>query len=296
MGLIITIIFLFIFLAAGAVMSDQTYRRVFGLLFGAVIGFLFGVVSSYINRVFLPGYPFYQPPLGPFLNMVLCALVGALLGWINALPRGGVIGALISASVGAVLALIVSFVIGSSVVAVGQAGNVFAAQGIVAVFLFFPFAGALLIPMGLFRWAIEKQLSFRGQLNFFHPSRIWLPLLFAIAAIGLGATSLIPAGGRTVVRRMDVLLQSGINAGSADLLPKPLLHKDVGDFLGYATPKYQLQWTRQDLQKYGIGYPYGTESTLSLMIARFDNGWGLVCLYPTPEEDPRCKGFMSLPR
>lgn len=76
---------------------DPPYRR----LMGVVLGGASGLVSQWINRVYLPGAPLYQPPFGPAGNSLLFALGGALLGQICAWPTGGVQGTFLASALSA---------------------------------------------------------------------------------------------------------------------------------------------------------------------------------------------------
>lgn len=268
--------------------TKQTYRRCAGLILGALIGLAFGGISQVANPLLLPGTPLYQPPFGPIGNSLLTLLTGALLGLLCAWVEPSIPGILLSAGTGAALALIVATNIGRTplfmlpVTAIG------------VIFLWLPFTGMLFPIMALVRATINKLTDSRNE-RLILPARGWLPLLLVIGAGTLGWTLVLTLPARAVMAHNQQMLTAGLAAASADELPAPLRGKDVADFRSNASRNYQLAWENKNLTVYAIPRPPGPEHEISVVIARFDNGWNVVCLYPNPQTEPRCRSFDNLP-
>ncbi len=99
-----------------------------------------------------------------------------------------------------------------------------------------------------------------------------------------------------MMRQAQSLIQTGLQAASVDALPEALRGPQMTDFLGQASPNYELEWQNKNLILYGIPRPAMPEFDMAVVITHFDNGWVLVCLYPNTELDPRCRGFDQMPR
>lgn len=269
-------------------MTKQTYRRWAGLILGALIGLAFGGVSQGVNPLLLPGIPLYQPPLGPIGNSLLALLIGMLLGLLCAWVEPSIPGILLSAGTGAALALIVATNTGRTPL------FMLPATAIGIVFLWLPFTGMFFPVMALFRTAINKLTDSRKE-RLSLPAHGWLPLLLVVAAGALGYTLVLTSPARAVMAHNQQMLTAGLAAASADELPAPLRGKDVADFRSNASRDYQLAWENKNLTVYAIPRPAGPEHEISVVIARFDNGWNVVCLYPNPQTEPRCRSFDELP-
>ena len=55
---------------------------------------------------------------------------------------------------------------------------------------------------------------------------------------------------------------------------------------------YKLSWERQRIERFRILRPGKNLDNHSVVMARFESGWNLVCLYIAP----MCKGFAELPQ
>ena len=163
--------------------AGRRYRRAAGLIIGALVGLVFGLISQGINSFVLPGLDFYQPPFGQIVNGVLCLVSGALLGLVSAWPQESPLGVLIASITGAVIVFAITLADPQLDSRVGS--------GLVAMFLFLalPFSAAVVpIVVGL-RWATNKQEdAFRA--NHFLWSRFIAPLLLLAVAGGLAATAM----------------------------------------------------------------------------------------------------------
>jgi hypothetical protein len=96
--------------------------------------------------------------------------------------------------------------------------------------------------------------------------------------------------------RTHALLQSGLHASDASDLPEALQSERVHRFTEHASPNYGLYWEKENLTRFAIPRPNEIpEYKMSVVVARFDNGWVLACLYPLVDAEPRCKSYESFP-
>jgi len=249
------------------------YRRLVGFLLGFALGLTYTLVSQGINHLLLPGMPLYQPPLGLWGNIGLGALWGGVLGLICAWPY--------STAVGIVLATVVSVVVQVTRNLVGideSMGRLL----IVAIVLNLPMAFLIAPAMAALRLATNRLVATRGR-HVPVGKRLRGPiLLLAIVAI-LSVFSLYTTKARTLLVRMNEMLQASLVAGSP---PEGLRLVENGDFpIGEA---YTLEWTETDLDRFIELRPATNYSEHSAVIARFDNGHTLVCLYPNARAVPNC--------
>jgi uncharacterized membrane protein YidH (DUF202 family) len=259
------------------------FRRLSGLALGALFGLGFGLVSQTINAFFLPGVPLYRPPLGPVGNIVVVTAGAALLGLVSAWPENSVLGVLLgSAASMAIFAL-------NSLLQVRADSEL--RTGIIAIgfiVLLLPLAALAVPAVGLLRWAANKQAEARHDREPLR-TRIPLPLALFLVVSALGATSLYRGDARTVLARMNLLVQEGQRAGAATDLPAPLQSPDVSDFRAQGRGAYTLAWEKDDENRYRIPRPLGNPFDQSVAIARFTNDYTLACLFPTPIDEPVCR-------
>jgi hypothetical protein len=256
------------------------YRRRLGALLGAGLGLAYGLTSQWINALFLPGIRFYQPPWGPVGNTALSVAVGALIGLVSAWPGQSLLGALAGCAVGALLVEI-------AVLLPGDSSGLLAAKGVLGFFIFLPMAALLALPIGLVRWAVSKQEEARQMAPPWRVpawKRVLLPLLLILAAAGLGALALYPERGRAVLTRMEAIVQAADRAA----LPAEMQAIKVDGYPERAKGRYTLDWEKGELSRFAIPRPLDNEWEQSAVIARFDNGWSFVCLFITPDAEPRC--------
>ncbi len=96
---------------------------------------------------------------------------------------------------------------------------------------------------------------------------------------------------RQSLLRFDAMLARAQRAGAAGSLPPWLQAADVGGFLEHARGAYTLQHEADNIDRFRIPRPGLNFDNQQALIARFASGWSLVCIYPTPDTDPSCKGF-----
>jgi hypothetical protein len=87
------------------------------------------------------------------------------------------------------------------------------------------------------------------------------------------------------------LIKEGRKAQTTEMLPSSLRPPDVDLFLQKAGAAYTLQWDEDDTNRFAIPRPATSPFDQSTVIARFDNGWWLVCMFPRPEAAPECRDF-----
>lgn len=260
------------------------YRRLVGVALGALLGFVYLLISQGINAIFLPDIPLFQPPLGFWGNVVLGTLWGGLLGLICAWPY--------STAIGVVLASVAS--ISVSIVR-GLAGidESFGRLVIIAVVLGVPTAFLMVPAMMALRWAINGFVDLRS-----HPTarneRWRSPLILLTLVAVVAAFSLYSAKARTLLMRTNAALQAGLAVASTAELPDELQTLHSGNFLASASDAYTLEWTETDLDRFIDLRPVSNYQEHSAVLVRFDNGQSLICLYPGVDIRPNC-AFRPVP-
>jgi len=265
-------------------MMNDTFRRQSGSLLGAGMGLIYGLVSQTINLIALPGILLYQPPLGPALNVGLTVLLGTVLGAAATWPLSSAYGIVFSSAISGVVIQTVTLLNGSNDQVLG------AGRLLIVMLIFLPIVAMLVPVMAIFRWAVNKQAEARQN-----AASLWVrgraPLALIVVMGVLGAISLYPPQGRELIARMNDLLQAGLKTTDPSGLPPALRPPDIEGFVERATPAYTLQWENNDLTRFAIPHPLTPEWQQSVVIARFDNGWRVVCFYPTFESDPECRSY-----
>jgi hypothetical protein len=266
-------------------LTHTRYRRLIGILLGTGIGLIYGLVSQAINCIVLPGIPLYHPPLGPVGNIGLCVFVGASLGLVNAWLPDAVASTFLGSATGALMITISSLLTG------GLDLDVISAKAAMTALIFLPIAAVLVPLLALHRWATNKEIE--AQVDQIPAQRrVLVPLALLILAGSIGAFFLYPARARTVISRTNAMLQAGITTSDASGLPSPLQSDRVGGFLEKAQGSYTLEWDNADINRFAIPHRMADRpGEESVVIARFENGWMLVCLFPTAEAEPSCKEF-----
>ncbi len=260
------------------------YRRVAGLALGALLGVVFGVVSQTINRLALPGVPLYQPPWGLLGNALLAALIGAGLGVIAAWPASGVHGTALASAVSAVV------IVGGSLIQARPTGTAAAAVALTGVMLVLPFWGLLVPLLAALRWGAGRQEEDHRDRQ---PVAVRLrSVAVLVLFVGLAAAlALYPAERRIMLRATHSLLQAARQGSLPDSLRTP----EAGPVLQHLTQPYTLAWEREGIERYRIPRPGRNFDLHAVVVARFADGWNLVCLYVVADEPPICHGFDRLP-
>ena len=268
-------------------MFPQKKRCLHGLILGGVIALAYGLVSQLINYVVLPGIHYYQPPLGPFGNILLIIAIGLVVGFASAYPESSVYGWFLGGGVATLIFIGASFFTGS----MEQSSLWQKFAGL--IFLIIPFVGLFAPLVAIHRWAVNEQGQY-PKAPFYAWGRIRLPLLVVLIAAGLGMFSLHTANQRAELVRMDVLVKQGLAAGDVAGLPAPLQPDNVDLFPGKANPDYTLEWDRDAHNLYAIPRPATTPaSQQATLVARFKGGYLLACLYPYVQAEPNCRDYTA---
>ena len=260
---------------------EHARRRRLSLALGIVLGLAFGLVSQYGNALMLPGIPLYQPPFGAVGNLLMCVAIGAVLGLATGWPNGAIVGALVGCVAGGALFEAAIMLTGENT------PNVVAAKAGSILLTFLPIAATMIVPVGIFRWVVSKEESAKRDGA---PAwkRIPLPVLLVLVVGALGALLFFPERGRIVLPRMNAIVQAGLNAADRSALPAQFQAIDVPGYPEQAKGSYTLDWQGERMGRFGIPRPTANEREQSAVIARFDGGWSFVCLFITPDAEPRC--------
>jgi hypothetical protein len=256
-----------------------------GILLGATLGLAYGLVSQFINPIMLPGIPLYSPPAGALGNAILSALMGGMLGALTCYPASAARGIFY----GAIVALIGIFAY--MLIRLGVLG--FGGALISSTLLSLPLAWLTVPLLGAIRWASERQVDAARN---HEPAlrRVAVPLALILAMAVAGAFELHSPEARGNLRSAHELLQQGLSAPSAAASPAP-----VRDALQILPPgsrqSYTLEWTQYDLDRFHELRPPSSFDEHAAVIARFAGDYYVVCLYPTPTQEPNCAGYDELP-
>jgi MFS family permease len=234
----------------------------------------------------LPGIMLQQPPLGLAGNIMLWLLVGAVLGTVTAWPKESLIGVILGGTAGASFVTIITLTTGRT-----DAG-IWAGKILSVLLLFIPIAGLLMPITGVFRWAVNRVIEARADSEpTWHAVR-W-PLLLLVLVFSVGTFALLPPHARLMLVRTDVMLRKGLQSPSENQLPEPLRDDRVGGFIAHANNEYSLEWENNNINRFAIPRPLSDRPwEESVVIAHFDSGWKLVCLYADSEAMPACRGFL----
>lgn len=270
------------------------HRKVFGVLLVAASGFAYGLISQTINALFLPGIPLYQPPFGILGNILMAVLIGISLGFLVASSETGAVGVLWGSFLGALFVSVATML-------TGQVEDEIFWRKIVAITIaFIPIAAILAPLLILFRWAIGREEdAYRNAGKGLAPTflrRYALPASLVLGAGLLGLFSLYSDVGRAVTPRMDALIKQGRQASRFEMLPEPLRDRDVRYFFEHKNQPYRLAWDKDSGNRYAIPRPAGSGYDTSIVIARYEDGYLLVCMFPGKTGEPSCKDFLPYNR
>jgi hypothetical protein len=242
-------------------------RGVLGAWLGLVMGAVYGLVSTTINAVILPGVPVRVEVGDIFISVVVSgigmAIAGFVTGWSHSSLRGMIYGALVAAGMLVVNAFL------------GQQGGFYQRFGLSYVLLLFflPLAAMLLIITGLLRLGVnwlENALRERGRDRLFGLVRVWGGAVLLAAIVGSFAQ--MTAAEQEAVRRMHAMIQQGLTAGQP--VPQPL--QSVDDFRTRAASEYTLEAFTGASADTSI--PGSTAEEFIIVNARFRNGLVVQCL------------------
>jgi hypothetical protein len=263
-------------------MSDKS-RRVIGSVIGLLMGLAYGLVNLWINPLFLPGIPLYNPPPGAFGDLVIACLGGGLMGLLAAWPEEATPGVLLSSLVGAVGTTLMTL-LGDDVYLELVAGTL-----VLLLVTFLPRA-ILFIPIGmLVRWGL-RVWSVEFQSVAFSIRRLALTTAIILLLAGAaGALSLYSRQGRQALTFTNELVKAGSQAASREDLPEPL--RTVDGYIQGARGAYSLQLSDNPdiipVQRPIAGFGVREYAVL----VRFENGYHFGCAFTPPHTDPACQTY-----
>jgi hypothetical protein len=269
-------------------MNDNAYRRILGLIIGTAIGLVFALVSQSINYLALPGLPLFVPPFGALLNATAYTLLGALTGLLVAWPENSAFGVIFGSLLAGLVVTITAFLTGT------LDNEILFSKITVLVLLFVPVMAAFVPIMILLRWVFGREANAHHEERSlgepWRVTRLVLPVGLVLIAGLLGFTQQYPGYGVSATLRMNDLIQQGMKAQTVEELPASLQPSYVNHFLDKANVPYTLQWDSDQGNKYAIPRFSGSVPP-SIVIARFENGYLLVCLFTSPDRPATCKDF-----
>jgi uncharacterized membrane protein YidH (DUF202 family) len=264
-------------------LPNDRYRRIAGFCLGALLGAIYGVVHLYGDRLNIPGAPLYQPPFGIAGDIAIYALVVGLLGLLTAWPRSGLAGTALAAGISAFA--ITGWALFEATRAGGQ--NV-TATVITGMFVALPFWGLLVPVLGALRWVVSTEEEAKRD----HQPwcrRVWQPLVLILVVGLVSMTGLYNPDARALIARTNQMLQTAQSGGG---IPEPLADTELAT---RGQGPYELSWESDNIERFRIPRPGKNFDRHSVVVARFQNGWNLVCLYITLDDPPLCQGMEELP-
>lgn len=263
-------------------MNDNS-RRIIGLICGLLMGLAYGLISIYINPLFLPEIPLALPDIGRFASLMLTIMSSGLLGLLAAWPEDALPGILLSSLVGALVSTFFSMR--------GLTGGfeVYSGLFILALITFFPRAFVFLPLAALTRWL----LNFWGnelQDRSFSVPKLALSLLGLVLIAGItGMLSLYSRDGRQVLRTTNEMIVNGMQVQDSTSLPEALT--PVDGFLQAASGPYTLRLSNNPdilpVQRPMTAY-FEEEYAV---IVRFENGFRFGCAFTPPYDVPYCRNY-----
>jgi hypothetical protein len=262
-------------------------RRLAGALFGTILGMVYALVSSVINRWMVTGISLYSPPPGLLVQMLLTVLLGTLIGLITCWPESNLLGIFLGGLVAAGLITAGTF---SNALTTQQAlgsSAVFYAL-LPLIYIFLPLVVVGMVLPALIRWSINVLIPVDSSIpiNLKKTSRPALLTLFL--AVLVASFNIYSSQVRLELRQMDALVKEGMQAASQVALPEPL--QAVSGFLGNANGRYSLEWA-EGPDAFKSARPLTTtDRDQATITVRFENGFSFVCLFLPPAKNPVCEG------
>jgi hypothetical protein len=249
------------------------------LLIGAVLGFLYGLVTQTINMFALPGVPLAQTS-HILTNILVATIGGASLGLITAWPDETLTG-IISGSLAAGILITAN--------AVYQAEFQFWALLILFLFTFLPLVVIYMPLAALIRYLVLGWEE-KNELQIFTLRRkmIMLALITGLPIL-MGAFSLFSKEDRAAIQSMNNLIQTGMQATAVEELPRPL--QPVRGFVRYAQGSYTLE-VISDPDIIPVSRPPASmDVTETAILVRYKNGFRFGCVFTPLSANPICSDF-----
>lgn len=262
---------------------NRKARCILGAIFGILAGLAYGVVSLWINNIFLPGIPLYSPPPGRFATLILEMLAGGALGFLAAWPEEFLLGVLISSVTGTIVSSLISFLS-----AKGSLDSLLSASAV----LFFTFLPRIFffIPVVLIvRWVVSKWEQETLYNAYSLRERLRSVLFLVVISLAVGIFALYPGQERTSVKNLNEMILVGRQASSPANLPQPL--QRVNGFLEHSAAPYSLQ-VLNDPEAIPVAQSasgYGQDQIAIEVL--FSNGFRFGCIYTSASEQPNCVDY-----
>jgi len=262
---------------------NDAHRRGAGLILGFALGLVYGAVSQLINSFFLPDISFFQPPLGAWGNIALWIVFASVLGLVTAWVTETIAGVLWGSAFSALVLGVINL---PSLKFTGPNS-----LGVIVglIFLLLPMFGLVVPLVAILRWAANREMDLCAARASFR-QRVWVPVALLIVVGWIGSFALYSPEARVVIVKMNTLIQTGRQETDPARLPS-MLRNEVPGFLVRAGGPYTLEWKNTDINRYAIPRFPGKPGEEAAVIARFENGWMLVCIFPDTQVEPGCKGF-----
>lgn len=261
-------------------LKERLSRWIFGVAFGAWLGAVYALVSQAINWIYLPDIPLAPPSATPAGYIIEYIFLGALLGLICSIPENRYVGMLLG---GGFSALWITILALRSV----WGGEFFSAALILLLLTFMPLI-LLMVPIALIiRLGVDAQ-QVDPERPYLWARRYIIPAFLTLVVVILGVLALYPKDQRAAFVYVHEMIQQGQQSSSFATLPEPL--QDVRGFMENARGSYQLSWSDRVETFFGP-VPVGPELSQFLIIARFENGYGLACVFSGNRPKPNCANY-----
>ncbi len=263
--------------------NDLSKRRkfiIFGTIFGAWLGGVYSLWSQAVNWIALPGIPLTPPDNNLAGYVFQYMLIGAVLGFVTALPHATAAGITLGGFLGA---------LGMTAMAVRNVWDQEDAVRtmIILIYTFLPLV-VLSMPVAfLVRRGTDAQEIVEGQPELW-ARRIIIPALLTLLIVFIGSLSLYSSDARSAVRFMQAMIDNSSQAQTVEELPKSLL--DVRDYLSNAQQPYSLAWSDKVETFFGPR-PATGEMSQFLIIATFENGFRFACVFGSSTTVPNCTNY-----
>lgn len=246
-------------------------RSLSGLLLGAWVGVIYGLVSTNINFFIIRDIPLRYDIHAMLATTGWSLLAGAALGLLVNLPYHalpGVVLASLAAAIGVALQGVLDTAYSTE--------KLFSTLFLMA-YVFLPLV-ILFVPFNaLLRWS-SQQLLPQGSRPLWAWPRLKGLLLWTFLAILVGSFTFYPENARKMLRRMDSLIQT-VQSGTGKNVPYEF--SQVAPAVRNASVQYKLAWT-DDTSTYPDPLFYEDTLTafrLQVVSAHFQSGETIFCLF-----------------
>lgn len=239
-------------------------RRNAMIVGGSLFG-LYYLVTEAINRLAIPGVPLAEPSGGIFLQFILYAIIGALLGLICTLPATSMIGAVLGGAVGA------SCILLFNIIGVMNSQSIMGGMALITIIAILP-TTLLLTPVS---WAVRYAAEALTPDDVRETSRLnWKRVaLVALAFIFIGTTALYPSYVRDSLVRTNLWVQNSL---TQEKVAPPL--QSVANFPQDAQGSYQIEWS-DHWQDFMGSYSASLDQLTAFLIrVKFENGFTIYCI------------------